>query len=98
MYPHRELNRLGANKAALLAEIARLRAECVVAASGVARPLAWADRVIALARRLSPLAIFAVLPLGAAVKGALVSRPGFLGPLARWAPLVFAVARGWRAR
>lgn len=98
MYPHRELSELGARKAALRIEIARLRAECVTAATGATRPLVWADNAVAFVRRLSPLALIAALPLGAIARGMLVSRFKFLGPVVRWAPLVFTAVRGLRAR
>lgn len=98
MYPHRELSELGTRKAALRVDIARLRTECVIAAAGATRPLVWADKAIAFVRRLSPLAMIAALPLGAVAQGALVSRFKFLGPVVRWAPLVFTAVRSLRVR
>ncbi len=103
MYPHRELSDLGARKAALRVEIAHLRTECEVAAAVVTRPLVLADKAIAWARSLSPLAVIASLPLGAIARVALErgvagSRMKFLGPLVKWAPVVFTAVRGLQGR
>lgn len=103
MYPHRDLSDLGARKAALRADITHLRAECAVAAVTATRPLVWADKAIAWARSLTPLAVVAALPLGVIAraviaKGVLGSRARWLGPLVKWAPAVFTTVRGLRGR
>lgn len=94
MYPDRELTRLAARKAALRRDIALRRAQCAEAAARVAQPLAWLDRMLAFWRRLSPLAQFAVVPLGFLVKRTVFPRLKILGSLVRWGPLVFAAVRG----
>jgi hypothetical protein len=94
MYPDRELTRLAAHKAALRRDIALRRTQCVEAAARVARPLEWLDRMLALWRRLSPLAQFAAVPLGFLVKRTVFPRLKILGLLMRWGPLVFSAVRG----
>jgi hypothetical protein len=93
MYPQPELTRLAAYKVALRRDIAFRRAECVEAATSVARPFEWFDRMRAFWRRLSPLAQLAAVPLGFAVKRTLFPRAKFLGSLLRWGPLAFGAAR-----
>lgn len=93
MYPQQELTRLAAYKVALRRDISFRRIQCVEAAARVARPFEWLDRMRAFWRRLSPLAQFAAVPLGFAVKRTLFPRARFLGPLLRWSPLVFGAAR-----
>ena len=93
MYPDRELIRLAAHKAALRRDIALRRAQCIVAAARIARPLAWLDRVMIFWRRLSPFAKFAAVPLVFFVQRAVAPRRGILGSLARWGPLVFGAVR-----
>ncbi|HTB79422.1 MAG TPA: hypothetical protein VK717_00905 [Opitutaceae bacterium] len=93
MYPQPELTRLAVYKAALRQDIAFRRSECAAAAARLAQPFEWLDRMLAFWRRLSPLAQFAAIPLGFAVKRALFPRAGLLGSLLRWSPLVFGAAR-----
>jgi len=94
MYPQQELARLAAHKAALRRDIALRRAECAVAATRVAQPLEWLDRVVAFWRRLSPLAVMAAVPLGFLVKRTLGPRLKILVSLVKWGPLVFGAVRG----
>jgi hypothetical protein len=94
MYPERELIRLSVHKAGLRREIAANRAFCAAAAAGVARPLAWLDRVMAFWRRLSPLVAFAAVPVGLLVQRMLFPRLKILGPLLRWGPLLVGALRG----
>ena len=94
MYPQRELAQLAAHKAALRRNIALHRAECVAAAARVARPLAWLDRVVALWRRLSPLAAISLVPLGLLLKRTFGPRLRILASLVKWGPLVFGAVRG----
>lgn len=93
MYPDQELSRLADHKARLRRDIATQRIACVQAAAQVARPLAWLDRVMALWRRLPPLAKFAAVPLGILFQRAAMPRRGWLGSLTRWGPLAFSVLR-----
>jgi hypothetical protein len=93
MYPQRELNLLAAHKAALRRDIAFRRAQCVVAATRVARPLEWLDRAVGFWQRLSPLTKLATVPIGFALKRALFPKGKFLGALVRWAPMIFGVVR-----
>jgi len=69
MYPHRELTRLAARKAALRRGIALRRAQCADAAVRVAQPLKQLDRALAFWRRLSPFAWLAAVPLGFLING-----------------------------
>ena len=94
MYPESELIRLAGHKAALRRDIAWRREQMAGAAARVARPLAWLDRAVAFWRRLSPFTQLAALPLGFALKRAVFPRVKLLGPLMRWAPLVFGAVRG----
>ena len=94
MYPKRELIRLAVHKAALRRDIALRRHQCVQAAAGVAQPLVWLDRVVAIWRQLSPLTLLAAVPLGWIFKRTVSPRLKFLGALARWGPLVVSAVRG----
>lgn len=94
MYPHRDLIRLAAHKADLRRRIARHRAECARSAAGVLKPLAWLDGLLALWRRLSPLAKFSLVPLGLLLRHRIAPRRGVLDTLLRWGPLVAALFRG----
>jgi hypothetical protein len=94
MYPQQELTRLTAYKAALLRDIALDRARCVEAAARVAQPLEWLDKMLALWRRLSPLALFATVPLGFLVQRTVFPRLKTLRTVVRWSPLVFSAIRG----
>jgi hypothetical protein len=98
MYPHNELSRLAAHKAGLRDKIALVRADCAEAASWATQPLAWLDRIMAFSRRLSPLAVLATVPLGVIAQRLVFSRIKIIGPLLRWAPVVFATVRSLRAR
>jgi hypothetical protein len=97
MYPQRELTRLAAHKAALQWNIARRRAQCTEAATRMARPFEWLDRMLALVRRISPLVKFAAVPLGVLAVRTVLPRRKILGSLARWSPFVFGAVRGIRS-
>jgi hypothetical protein len=96
MYPSRELKRLEAHKAWLLRDIARHRANCATAATRLARPLDWVDKAWGYWRKFSPLAKVFGLPLGAIAARAVFKRLGALGSVARWAPLIFNLVRGFK--
>ena len=81
MYPQSELTRLAAHKAALRRDIALRRTQCAAAATQLARPLAWLDPARAFARRLTPVAVLAALPLGWLVTRTVAARVKFLGAL-----------------
>lgn len=98
MYPHRELIRLAAHKAALRRQITLSRAECSEAAVRATQPLVWMDRAVAFVRQLSPLAILAAVPAGLAVQRTVFPRFKLLGTLVRWGPPLFAVVRGLSAK
>jgi len=97
MYADRELIRLDAHKAAIRRRIARRRHECGAAAARVLQPLAWVDRLAGLARRFSPWASLAAVPLGFLLKRAASPRRSWLGTLLRWGPAVVGAARGLAA-
>ena len=97
MYPHRELSRLASHKAALRRRITSHRVETVGLATRVLQPVAWLDRLLAFARRLSPFAVLAALPLGLLFKRSAAPRPRLFGTLLRWAPLVLGAVRGFAA-
>lgn len=97
MYPHGELIRLATRKAALQRSIAFHRFQCAGAAVRAAQPLAWLDRMVAFWRRLSPLAQFAVVPLGFLLKRSVAPRPRLLGTLLRWGPVLLGAVRGLTA-
>ena len=94
MYPDQELIRLANHKLALRRRIMIHRAQCMEAAIHLARPLAWADRLLAVWRQISPLARLAAVPLGFLVQRKLFPRRTLLGSLFRWGPAVFAAVRG----
>jgi len=93
MYPQRELSLLAAHKAALRRDIAFRRAQCVMAATRVARPLEWLDRAVGFWRKLSPFTKLAALPIGFVLKRAIFPKGKILGALVRWAPMIFGVVR-----
>jgi hypothetical protein len=93
MYPQRELTQLTAYKTALCRDIAVSRAQCVVAAGRISKPLELLDRIANLWRRLSPLVLVAAVPLGFAAQRALFPRLKILRSIVRWGPLAFTVAR-----
>jgi len=94
MYPARELNRLARHKAVLQGKITRHRAGCVRAATRLAQPLAWLDRMLAHGRRLAPLARLAVAPLGFLLQQSVSPRPRLLGTLLRWGPAAWNILQG----
>lgn len=96
MYPHQELITLSLRKAAIRREITLLRVQCAGAAVQVARPLVWLDRVVAFARRLSPLLLIAAVPAGLVARRLVFPRFKILGLVLRWGPLAFAAVRGLR--
>ena len=93
MYPDGELNELAVYKAILRRRITRRREDCVVAASGAMRPLAWLDRAILVWRQISPFAKLAAIPVALLLKRALFPRAGLFGKLLRWAPAIFSDTR-----
>jgi len=97
MYPQRELTRLAAYKAALQRDIALRRAQCAEAAARVAQPLKWLDRMQAWWRRVSPLALFAGVPVSFLIERPVFPRLKILSSLVRWGPLVFGAVRGLRS-
>jgi hypothetical protein len=97
MYPQRELSQLAVHKAGLRRDIAFRRAQCVVAAGQVARPLEWLDRAVGFWRRLSPFTKLAAVPLGFLAKRALFPKGKILGAVVRWAPMIFGVVRSVRS-
>jgi hypothetical protein len=96
MYPARELNRLARHKAALREKITGHRAGCVRAATRLAEPLAWLDRMMAHWRLLSPLARLAVVPVGFLLKQSASPRPRLLGTLLHWGPAAWNILQGLR--
>jgi hypothetical protein len=97
MYPDRELIRLDSHKTAIRLRIARRRHACAAAAARVLAPLVWTDRLLELARNLSPLAALAAVPLGFLFKRAAAPRASWLGTILRWGPVVFGAVRGLAA-
>ncbi len=93
MYPQRELNRLALRKAELRGDIAHHRAECVVAAGRVIKPLEWLDKVVAFCRKVSPLALLAAVPLGMVFKKKVAPRLNLWGLMLRWGPVVLGAGR-----
>ena len=97
MYPQPQLNRLAAHKVALRRGIALRRAQCAEAATRIAQPIEWLDRMLALVRRISPLVKFAAVPLGLLVTRTIFPRRKILGSLVRWGPVVLGAVRGIRS-
>lgn len=93
MYPQRELNRLAVYKVWLRRGIALRRTECMVAATRVAQPFAWLDRMVALWRKVPPLAKVVTLPLAVLAARVVFPRLKILGSLLRWGPLAYGVVR-----
>ncbi len=81
MYPDRELTRLAARKSWLRRDIALRRVQLAETAAQVSWPLAWLDRMLAVGRRLSPLALLAALPLGCLVTRTVLASMRIFGPL-----------------
>lgn len=97
MYPKQQLTRLNTYKVALLRDIAINRAQCVNAAVGASQPLALLDRFLAFWRKLTPLTMFAAVPLGFILKRTAFPRLKILGSLVRWGPLAFATVKSIRS-
>jgi hypothetical protein len=97
MYPDGELNRLATHKLALRRRIHIERAQCVIAAAGAARPLAWLDRAVALWHKITPFAKLAALPAALLFKRTFFPRLKLFSILLRWAPLAFKIWRGFSA-
>jgi hypothetical protein len=96
MYPHKELRRLAARKAALVCELDRGRAEWNAAAARLVEPLALVERVVVLWRRLVPGGGFAAgSPADAGSRPASV-RPSRLVTWLRLIPLVVGAVRVMR--
>jgi hypothetical protein len=93
MYSQRELRRLALSKVSLRRKISLRRTACSQAAARLARPLAWFDRVIAFAQRLSPLAQLVAWPVGLLVQRAVPPRLKWLAPILRWAPHLLGALR-----
>ena len=96
MYPKQELTQLAAYKAALQQQIAIRRTCCAEAAAQVTRPFELLDAMLALWRRLSPLAQLATVPLGFLATRKVFPRLKVLGTLLRWGPIVYEAVRGIR--
>jgi hypothetical protein len=96
MYPHRELRRLAAHKAALRQRIAARRAQCTVLAGRALRPLAWVDRARALWRRVAPFAGLALGALGLAARHRESATSSWPARLLRWIPSVLGAVRSVR--
>jgi hypothetical protein len=95
MYSRDELSRLAVLKAALRQRIGARRLDCARSFAGVARPLAWLDRVQALWRQVSPLVKLAAVPLAFGAGRRFIPKAGRLGSLLRWAPMAFGLVRAW---
>ena len=93
MYPERELIRLARYRTVLRRKISLRRVECTTATTRVARHFECLDRIVALWRRLSPLALLATVPLGLLLARIKFPRLKLLGSLVRWGPIVFGAVR-----
>lgn len=91
MYPQQELDRLAAHKATLRRDIMLRRAQCVEAATRVARPLDWVDRFVKVWRGLSA-AVAHPAPDDARSTGP-APRNMILRTIMRWGPIVIGAAR-----
>lgn len=98
MYPQPELKRGVAHKAAVRRRIARQRAECVVALTQAARPLALVDRMATLWRQLAPYAGLAAVAFSFRRKRGASRHPGWVGSLLRWGPILSGVLRLFRSK
>lgn len=94
MYPAQELKRLAAHKTALRRDIAFRRAQSKASAARLLQPLEWLDQMLAMWRRLAPLAQLAAVPLAFMATRAVFPRLKFIRPLVRWAPVIFSAVRG----
>jgi hypothetical protein len=88
MYPQRQLTDLDTRKSELRRRICLHRTECIDAATRLAVPLEWVDRVLAFLKRIKPVAMLAAVPIGALVARSESRSLRFLGSIARWAPIV----------
>ncbi len=93
MYPDAELKRLEMYKTALRLRIAIRRLEISLAAAEVERPIVWLDKVVAVWRKLRPLAQFAAIPVALFLKRTLLRNTGIFGTLLRWGPAVFGAGK-----
>ena len=93
MYPAKELTKLAAHKVVLRRDIALRRVQCRAAAATLGRPVAWLDRMVALWRKVSPLARLAALPVAFGVMRLILPRTKFLRSVLRWGPLAFGAVR-----
>ena len=93
MYPDRELIGLALHRKILRRRIARRRSECIAAATQLARPIAWLDRVVAFWRKLSPIAQIALPSLGALAARKIFSGHKILNLALRWGPWVVGAVR-----
>ncbi|MBI3887135.1 MAG: hypothetical protein HY302_15620 [Opitutae bacterium] len=98
MYPQRELIRLATYKVWLRRGIARRRTDCGRAVAQLARPFSWLDQMLALWRKIPPVAKLATVPFVALVTRAVLPRAKILGTLLRWGPLVYGVVRQFAGR
>ncbi len=98
MYPQPELSRGVAHKAAVRRRIARKRAECVVAMTQAARPLALVDRMVTLWRQLAPYAGLAAVALSFRRKRTASRHAGWLRSLLRWGPVLSGALRLFRSK
>lgn len=98
MYPQRQLTALAWHKARLRQRITHRRAACGEAATQLARPFVWLDRMMALARKVQPFALMAAVPLGFLLQRSSAPRPRLLGTLLRWGPIVASAIRGCAGR
>ena len=98
MYPQRKLTALAWHKARLRRGIGLRRTACAASFAQIARPFAWLDRMMALARKLQPFAVMAAVPLGFLLKRSPAVRPRLLGTLLRWGPVLAGAVRGFTRR
>ncbi len=94
MYPQRELTALARRKARLRHAIGLRRVACASSLAQLARPVAWLDQTMALARKLEPYVFLAAVPLGLLLKRSPAARPRLFGTRLRWVPALVGVARG----
>jgi len=93
MYPDAELKRLETHKTALRLRIAIRRLEISLAAAEVERPIVWLDKVVAVWRKIRPLAKFAAIPAALLLKRTVLRHTGIFGTLLRWGPAVFGAGK-----
>lgn len=88
MSPSRELTALAARKAALRADIGRLRAQVAAEAARAVRPALWLGEAWEFSRRLGAYFRSWRAPADGPAPS---SGKGFFARLVRWAPLVFEI-------